>query len=157
YLQPTHYFQRFKSDGQSVFPKVAALPPYILAVLEKDPQFKSATAQDYDLSWQAVKKGYIGEVATYSHFEPLSVYDNYVFIRKYFHPAWVLYVLVVRLLSFCNPIAELKGWLQTRPISRKVVHEHIIEYPEWDTTSSSLIASQPKISVVIPTLNRYSY
>uniref|UniRef100_UPI00404AEC00 glycosyltransferase family 2 protein n=1 Tax=Gelidibacter sp. TaxID=2018083 RepID=UPI00404AEC00 len=157
YLQPTHYFQRLKTNGQSVFPKVDLLPAHILSLLETDSQYKSATAQAYDLSWQAVKKGYIGEVATYTHFEPLSVFDNYVFIRKYFHPAWVLYVLVIRLLSFYNPIAELKGWLLTRHISRKVLYEHIIKYPEWDTKSSSLLLSQPKISVVIPTLNRYNY
>lgn len=157
YLQPTHYFQRLKISGTSVFPKVEALPPEVLSVLAVDGRYKSAVAQAYDLSWQAVKKGYIGDTMTYSDFERLSVHDNYVFIRKYFHWAWVLYVLVVRLFSFHNPFEEVKGWVQTRHIPRNTLHDSIISYPEWASKSSTLITLQPKITVVIPTLNRYDY
>ena len=72
--------------------------------MEYDDSYSSLIARDYDLSWQAIQKGYIGDASTYTNFEAISVQDNYHFIRKYFHSAWVFYVLLLRLLSFKNPL-----------------------------------------------------
>jgi len=156
YLQPTHYFRLVSHAGYSAFPRVDALPASVIHRLQVDRGYASQYAQDYDLSWQAVQSGFIGDVPHYTGFESVSVSDNYHFIRKQFHPAWVLYVLLMRLVSFHNPIREIRAWLQTSSVKR-VTAITPIPYPDWETFSSELLAQKPLVSVVIPTLNRYSY
>lgn len=157
YLQPTHYFQLLTKQQNTVFPVVSELPEAVLKQLTVDTGYVSAAAKDYDLSWQAVQKGYIGSVPTYTSFENLSIQDNYHFIRKYFHAAWVFYVLLLRLFAFKNAFKEIAAWLQTRNISRVSIGNQPMVYPDYDTYESALIQQNPKVSVVIPTLNRYTY
>ncbi|MGC1633498.1 MAG: glycosyltransferase, partial [Gelidibacter sp.] len=157
YLQPTHYFRLFTKAGISVFPKVEALPELVLEQLQVDLEYTSDLARDYDVSWQAVQAGYIGEAATYTHFESVPIRDNYHFIRKQFHPAWVFYVLFVRLVTFHNPIREIRGWLETSHIRRRAESVKPISNANWESYQSALITKEPLVSVVIPTLNRYGY
>lgn len=157
YLQPTHYFSISKANGATIFPVVEALPKTVLEQLQEDHDYTSLIAKEYDLSWQAVHKGYIGEVKTYSKIEDLSLKDNYLFIRKYFHKAWVFYVLVLRLLCLHHPFKELKAWYATKGTKRSHYLNHSLTYDSWPTFDSSLVKSAPKVSVIIPTLNRYDY
>ncbi|OUS02017.1 glycosyl transferase family 2 [Flavobacteriales bacterium 33_180_T64] len=157
YLQPTHYFQRYTKAGRSIFPKVNELPDYIIKQLEPDSQFKSQQAITYDLSWQAIQLGYIGDVATYEGFDSLPLRDNYHFIRKYFHSAWVLFVLILRVITFHNPFKEFDAWLNTRNIKQVRDSKQSIVYNDWKDFKSQLVSENPLISVVIPTLNRYDY
>ncbi|SDS84689.1 glycosyltransferase family 2 protein [Winogradskyella sediminis] len=157
YLQPTHYFRLPKYNGHSIFPKVGLLPDAICAQLTEDLSFSSATARSYDLSWQAVQKGYIGSADTYTQFENIPVVDNYRFARKYFSSFWVFYVLVIRLLSFYNPITEVLGWWKTRKVSRSTYLKIPLVNEMYATFESELIQQKPLVSVIIPTLNRYPY
>lgn len=156
YLQPTHYFRLFTKGGASVFPKMDALPEALLKQLQADSEYKSPLACEYDLSWQAVQKGYIGDIETYTHFESLPIEDEYRFIRKIFHAAWVFYVLWVRVLSFHNPFKEIRAWLTSANVKPDLA-KTFIEYPEWNNFKSNLILQAPLVNVVIPTLNRYDY
>jgi glycosyltransferase involved in cell wall biosynthesis len=156
YLQPTHYFRLFTKVGFSVFPKVAALPETVSKQLQADLGYTSPFAQDYDLSWQAVQTGYIGSVETYTDFKKLPIEDEYRFIRKHFHPIWVLYVFFCRICSFYNPFIEFKAWLSSTNIKRQTKIEPIA-YPEWKYYKSPLLDQTPLVSVVIPTLNRYNF
>jgi glycosyltransferase involved in cell wall biosynthesis len=146
-----------KHDGNSIFPKVSNLPMHIQKQLGRDLRFKSQMACDYDMSWRAIQLGYIGDAVCYKEIVPVSVYDNYVFIRKYVHWIWVLYVLILRLLSFKNPIVEVLGWWQSRDVNQKNSNLAVIPYLDWDTYESLLLQDRPLVSVVIPTLNRYDY
>ncbi|HEX9827177.1 MAG TPA: glycosyltransferase family A protein [Flavobacteriaceae bacterium] len=157
YLQPTHYFSIPRANGTTVFPDVNDLPKAILEQLQEDHNYTSPIAKHYDLSWQAVHKGYLGDVKTYAHVEDLNLKDNYLFIRKYFHKAWVFYVLVLRLLSLHHPFKELKAWYRTKGTKRSHYLNHPLQYDLWQTFDSELVKSAPKVSVVIPTLNRYHY
>ncbi len=157
YLQPTHYFQLWKHDGGSVFPKADVLPHSVRSELIVDDSYNSDLAKYYDLSWQALQCGYIGTCDTYTKFENVPVIDNYRFARKYFSSFWVLYVLIVRVLSFHNPLTEVVGWWNTRTVTRSKYLETPIEYPGYATFESELIKQQPLVSVIIPTLNRYPY
>jgi len=156
YLQPTHYFQLYTKSGNSVFPKIEALPKQILEQLHVDDDYISSQASDYDLSWQAIKKGYIGDALTYSSFHEVPVQDNYRFLKRNFNPAWVVFVLILRLVSFHNPVKEIKSWLLVRRVNRKN-YESPLLYLEWTGFKSKLIENNPKVSIVIPTLNRYEY
>lgn len=157
YLQPTHYFRLPKQDGNSIFPKVHLLSEAVRSELIEDLNYTSPLATSYDLSWQAVQCGYIGSCATYTEFETVPVVDNYRFARKYFSSFWVFYVLIVRVLSFNNPITEVLGWWKTRRVSRSHYLERPLVYSEYDAFESELIKQIPLVSVVIPTLNRYVY
>lgn len=157
YLQPTQYFQCYNRYGTSVFPKIEDLPEAVISQLKLDLDFPSDLAKDYDMSWQAVVRGYVGDVSTYERFDAVSVKDNYHFIRKYFHPVWVHYVLILRLLSFKNPFREILGWYGTKTVARAEISPIRIYEDRYARFESSLLSQEPKVSVVIPTLNRYAY
>lgn len=157
YLQPIHYFQRLSKAGQSIFPKTDRLPTDIVNQLSIDKQYQSEEAKAYDLSWQAIQLGYIGNVETYTSFSKLPLKDNYRFIRKNFHAAWVFYVFVLRILSFNNPFKEFRAWLNTRNVNQLKEPNKSIFYKEWKSFQSQLIETKPLVSVIIPTLNRYDY
>lgn len=157
YLQPTHYFGVYKNNEASVFPIFEKLPEAIQNQLIKDDVFRSEQAKMYDLSWQAIQKGYIGETETYTSFEKIPLVDEYSFIRKYFNSMWASYILGLRILSFNNPIKEIQAWYKARFVKRSSYLSQPIEYKSWDTFESTLLKENPKVTVVIPTLNRYEY
>lgn len=157
YLQPTHYFALVTQSGTSAFPVVAELPNAVRAQLELVTDYKGETAKAYDLSWQALHKGYLGTADTYKTVTEVSVHDNYVFARRYFSVFWVFYVLLFRLLSFNNPVKELHGFFSTRGVKRSQYLKTPLTAPGWETFISPLVAENPKVTVVIPTLNRYVY
>jgi glycosyltransferase involved in cell wall biosynthesis len=139
-----------------VFPKVSALPNSVLEALHADSGYMSKSARNYDLSWQAVTSGYIGNCETYANFKKLPIKDEYRFIRKQFHPVWVFYVLVCRICSFHNPFKEIHAWLESTNVKR-LNGIGFIAYPEWNDYESQLLKQTPLVSVVIPTLNRYDF
>ena len=157
YLQPTHYFQLYRKDGTSIFPILKELPDGVIGQLEPEQHFKSKWAQEYDLSWQAIQKGYIGTSETYTSFQKLPIVDEYRFLRKYFHWTWVFYVLILRILSFKNPFKEIAAWKKSNKIKRNNYLKNPIQYPKWDGFQAPLVAENPLVSIVIPTLNRYEY
>lgn len=81
-----------------------------------------------------------------------TVADEYRFLKKYFSPLWGLAFLSMRCLSLRNPISEVRGFLKARDVPRVNVWSKMVEPLEpLDVTSSR------RVSVVIPTLNRYEY
>lgn len=157
YLQPTNYFSVLRKNGRLVFPVVSQLEAEILDQLEVDSTYQTQLAQQYDLSWQAIQKGYIGNAETIANTEHISVKDNYVFIRKYFNKAWVNYVLLLRLFSFKNPFKEINAWFSTKRIKRSSYLRRPLKTDHWNDFESQLIKDKPLVTVVIPTLNRYDY
>ena len=133
------------------------LPEEIIAQLQPEPKFKSEKAREYDLSWQAVNKGYIGNAEVYTTFDKIPEVDEYRFLRKYFHPMWVFYVLILRILSFKNPLREIADWSNSRNVKRSTYQQNTIEYGHWTLYDSALIKENLLVSVIIPTLNRYQY
>ncbi len=157
YLQPTHYFQLFRNDSTSVFPIIEKLPQEIIAQLRPEIKFSSEKSTAYDLSWQALQKGYIGPAETYTTFDKLPIVDEYRFLRKYFHPIWVLFVLMLRIFSFKNPFREVASWKKSSDVKRSDYIKQPIHYGNWATFESELVSEKPFVSIVIPTLNRYEY
>jgi glycosyltransferase involved in cell wall biosynthesis len=157
YLQPTHYFRLFRKNKLSVFPKVDSVDVTLKQQVRLDQRYQSEVAKAYDQSWRLLQKGYIGEAATYSEFKKLPVIDEYRFIRKNFHKAWVLYVLLIRLVSFKSPFKEVSAYLKTKGVNRVDEHQHPMDYSDYNAFQSDLVQQQPLVSVIIPTLNRYRY
>src|SRR5690554_6558452 len=157
YLHPTHYFQLFRNDGSSVYPLPEALPKEFLKQLEMDQNFQSEAARQYDLSWQGIHKGYLGEAETYASFEKLPIVDEYRFLRKYFNRVWVFYVLLLRLVFFKNPFQEISAFRNSANTKRSDYLKQPILHEGWEVFDSALVSEAPMVSVVIPTLNRYEY
>jgi len=157
YLQPTNYFSLQKYNNNSLFPIFERLPEHIKSQLEPDLNFKNKMAIQYDLSWQVVQKGYIGNAETITEVNKIPLEDEYRFAQKYFSSVWVFYVLVIRIFSFNNPIKEFYNWFKTRKVKRCTYLKNPIQYNNWHKYKSQLLKQEPKISVIIPTLNRYEY
>jgi len=157
YIQPAHYFSLRRKDGSFIFPKYDALPPEIIKQLDWDENYQSTISAQFDISYQAVKRGHIGDEETYGLVQELPIADEYRFIKKYFHPVWAHYVLLLRLLSFKNPFKEFSGWRKARAVKKVAYMDYSLEHKDWANFNSRLVADRPLVSIVIPTLNRYPY
>ncbi|NHN26176.1 glycosyltransferase family 2 protein [Flavobacterium jejuense] len=160
YLKPIWYFNLKSQKDFCYFPTEDQLKQTGL-YLEKDKAYKSEIAQVHDLSWEAFQSGFISDVdkngvAIWKK-NKFPTEDEFRFLRKNFHKAWVLYVLLIRLFSFHNPFKEIMGFLKTSTVKRVDYSKNILNNSAYEGFESSLVASEPFISVVIPTLNRYKY
>ncbi|MDP3312594.1 glycosyltransferase family 2 protein [Lutibacter sp.] len=157
YIQPTNYFILFKYDNSSCFPMFGEFPENSIVQFQRDEGYSCKKAKEYDMSWQAIQYGYIGDLQTIANVEKLPLQDEYRFVRKYFNPIWASYCLLIRILSFKNPITEFRAFLKSSNVKRKKALYGLFEDKEWLTFESELLKSLPKISVIIPTLNRYEF
>lgn len=156
YIRPTWYFNRSTLSGATVFPNPVDLPNKLLALIEFDTDYSCNEAKLRDASWQIFQKGIIGNFKTLNFVEKIAIIDEYRFVRKYHKPHWATYCLLLRLLSFKNPIKEITAWSSTKKIKQVAVFKTSIMH-KWDDFESELLNIQPKVSVIIPTLNRYDY
>jgi glycosyltransferase involved in cell wall biosynthesis len=127
--------------------------------VEQKVGYCTLAAEQMDIAYQRLQSGWIPKVTDNRH--PLqnqfiiSLNDNYIFINRYFSKAQVIWVLLVRLLFFNNPLAEIYSFLKA--LKHKRIKIESKEYKDFDKFESSMVKSHPFISVVIPTLNRYNY
>ena len=157
YLQPTRYFTLPNSNGKFIYPIVSEIPGDILSYLKVDNEYNSIIARTYDLSYQAIEKGYVGEVKRIEFIEEIPVVDEYRFVKKYFSVFWYYYVFIIRLLTLNNPFKEINGFIKSFSVTRSNISMNPINYQEWNVFESKLLKTHPKVSVIIPTLNRYKY
>jgi glycosyltransferase involved in cell wall biosynthesis len=160
YLKPIWYFNLKPKKDYCYFPSEKQLQEAGFYI-EKDCDYKSKIAQNHDLAWNAFQSGFISNEEKSGidiwKKNTFPIQDEYRFLRKNFHTAWVLYVLLIRLITFHNPFKEIKGFLRTRNVKRVDYSKNILNDVFYDVFESTLVASNPFISVVIPTLNRYEY
>ncbi len=160
YLKPVWYYNLKPSRDYAYFPTQEQLVENGIFI-EKDANYQSKIAQNHDLAWTAFQSGFIckhgqnGLNIWEKHVFPIA--DEYRFLRKNFHAAWVLYVLLVRILTFNNPFKEIYGYLKTRKVDRMDYSKQIVRPVGYESFESELIASNPLVSIIIPTLNRYAY
>jgi len=160
YLKPIWYFNLKPKVDFCYFPteeqlKIAGF------FLEKDTGYISKKAQLHDLSWTAFQSGFIAKDVQngidiwQNHHFPIA--DEYRFLRKNFHKAWIYYVLLLRLITFQNPFKEIFGFVKSRNVKRVDYSKTILNDVNYESFESKLVASKPFVSVIIPTLNRYDY
>lgn len=140
----------------------AAYQAWQKGIMKADPEYSLYTsAQSQKPGRQRTIKLFEGHTVTVKEDVFVSnIPDNYRFIRRFFNPAIAWYILAVRLLSLHNPIRELYGFISSLKIKRVDLYRKnswLIIKDDYDSFDSSLVRRQPKVSVIIPTLNRYSY
>ncbi len=158
YVNPISYFNLTKNNGETIFPDWHALPKDIQKKISFDNRYNSPYSSELDASWQAVRKGYIGNAKTIKFDnKKIPTIDEYHFIRKYFSKIWVFYTLIIRILTLKNPFKEISSFYKTRRIKKEDTLKNLITYEDWNNFNSTLINEKPFVSIIIPTLNRYRY
>ncbi len=127
-----------------------------------DDRYETQSARLADAGYHLCTKGVLlqSSVVQVRHLKQLpkpTLKDEYIFIRKYWGTAWATFALFLRLITFKNPFKEISGYLKTRHIKRINVFQNPVEYSAYHSFQSKLIASDPFVAVIIPTLNRYEY
>lgn len=156
YVQPGWYFSLPIKDN--VNSQISSLRQEFIH-FETDDRYHSELATEVDTAYRAWRKGVVTDYSKLNKYGTVkNLQDNYRFLRKYFHPLWSWYVLGFRLITLHNPLKEIAAFRSNRKVKRidlyKEVVPHDVGYQQFD---SALVAAQPLVSVIIPTLNRYTY
>ena len=160
YTQPTWPFHLIPSNAD-VFPSCYADHAHT-DLQQADQQFETRQAQLTDIGFSLSNKGALissskENVAAIKQMPPISLADEYTFLRKYWGKVWAGYALLCRLATFKNPFKEIKAFYKTRNTAKVSIYGKAISYPEYDSYNSALVNGQPLVAVIIPTLNRYTY
>lgn len=159
YIKPIWYFNLAPQMDHGYFP--AKEDVKVAVLFEEDFGYESVDACKLDWAWNAFQSGLISDKPfkglNFQSNSKFSVSDEYRFIRKNFSSFWSLYILILRLLSLHYPIEEIRGYSRSRSVRRVLHHQHPISYPEFNTFKSELLAANPLVSIIIPTLDRYQY
>jgi glycosyltransferase involved in cell wall biosynthesis len=160
YIQPLWYYRlAFQSENSVVLNELYDQDtPEILI----DESFSCKESQNMERSYRALQLGVIPVEGVSSNkkgrIEAISSRnDNYLFVAKYFGKFKLVYVLFLRILFMNNPILELTGFFKALKIGKVDITQDHIRYTNFENFQSILIQSNPLVSVVIPTLNRYEY
>ncbi len=160
YIQPLWYYRlAFQSPN---YGELNTLFADNFEKLFEDNRYSSVDAKNMDRAYRALQLGIIPR-SQVSYTKKVSAntvlhrYDNYKFVAKYFGKAKLVYVLILRILCLNNPILEILGFIQALRIKRIDITLNHKVYSDFETFQSPLIQSNPLITVVIPTLNRYEY
>lgn len=162
YILPGWYFN-LRSQARNIpyFVDYHKLPEESRSLLQFDAEYSIEQSSLLDAAYQAMQKGIISsnpKVALLECDQQPSVSDNYRFIRKYFNPIWCWYVLFLRLASLHNPSSEIRGFIRNRNVRRENLFKEVFKHEvAFHTFESPLLQTHPKVSVVIPTLNRYQW
>jgi GT2 family glycosyltransferase len=148
YIQPLYYYRLVAKMPHAVLLSSKELDS--ITSLNKG-NYKNQDAATVDLAYQALQAGYFsrGDRDGIQNVVIKDREDNYRFISRHFGTQKAIYVLFLRILSLKNPILELWAFFQGRDVKinpSAAKGEYFID-----------IASNERVTVVIPTLNRYDY
>lgn len=158
-VKPTWYFNlQPRIDHQYFpFPETLGVP--------LDDRYESEDARRRDGAWQIFHSGYIAP-AREIHQQvdgdswrsaTVPVADEYRFLVKYYHPAWSIFVYGMRVLAGFGIAQEWRAWRKARKTMTRQPNFTPWRYETYQQFQSQLVATQPYVSIVIPTLNRYEY
>jgi glycosyltransferase involved in cell wall biosynthesis len=159
YIDPLWYYSLTSDTIKACFVHYNQLSEEDQTCIQFDAQYETTDAALRDAAYQAWANGIVTKPQTditQTTTIP-SVADNYRFVKKYYHPFWSVYILCLRLLMLHNPFTELYGYFKNSRTHRVASTKKVKNYPDYETFQSSLIRQNPKVSIIIPTLNRYVY
>lgn len=160
YIDTSWYYNLAPKDGTSYWIDHAMIEEKVAGRVDLCDHYSSLAAQQNDAAFQLWEMGLI--VTDSNLLMPqvqtvFNVRDNYIFLRRHYSPFWSVYVLILRLVTFCNPFKELGGYFYARKIPRIAIFNDTTLYGAFSSEVSELELTQPLVSIVIPTLNRYNY
>ena len=129
-------------------------------LIDYDFSYDSDFASLCDAAFQAWKKGIMCNKDNFLDINSGSrtVRDNYKFIRKYYAINWNYIILFIRLLTLNNWWKEIESFMAERKTPRTDLFRKTPDHIKWiKSFDSPLLKSNQKVSVIIPTLNRYQW
>jgi glycosyltransferase involved in cell wall biosynthesis len=161
YIKPAWYYNLAHKTNVPVFQEINGISEQDRALLTPADAYNTELAKQADYAYQALQKGIIPDkLKTKVDIQDLVVNnlkDNYRFIQRFFGWHKATYILLIRLFTLHNPIAELYAYLQSVGQTRINPFGQHKKHGAFLTFESQLLQEQPLVSVVIPTLNRYPY
>lgn len=160
YVSPTWYYNLEAQNYKRYWANFDSLDEENQSIIEKPNCFSAREVESLDIAYQAWVKGIIADEKDGLETENISpnLTDEYIFIRRHFNPVWVVFVILVRLVELNNPFKEARAFLSSIGIRRINVYGKTKDWkPLLKVFKSSLLEKKPKVSVIIPTLNRYRY
>jgi glycosyltransferase involved in cell wall biosynthesis len=165
YIQPIWYYNLLpKADEFSTFihhPTANRIEGDSLCL---DHQYETDRAKYLDIGYRYWWKGGMNTIDRKGMDQfnedfqtPLTLKDQYIFIRKHWKPQWANYVFLRRLLAFRNPLREFKAFRATKHIEYLDLCSNPLPFSGYEKFESNLVKTGPRVSVIIPTLNRYEY
>lgn len=138
------------------------LQPEALTAALEDSQYETLQAKLTDAGFRLANKGMMlqstpEQMEKVKSFPPISLKDEYTFIRKYWGTGWTGFALLLRMLSLHNWFKEVNAFLATRKVQKTNLFADPVDYPDYENFDSPLLKEQPLVAVIIPTLNRYIY
>ena len=162
YTSPIWYYRLYGRAERKLYSQAFLKDSVDGGIIVPDLSYKSEAARDADLVYQSLNKGLIdpaGHIgAGAGSGEVSDPEDNYRFLRKYFGTKWVWYSFATRCLSGNNPFREVHALFSTRDCKRRNSNMPPPEiHADFNTCVIPEEWSAKKVSVIIPTLNRYTY
>ena len=161
YINPSWYFNLSPKGNNPYFPDYDFLNEDEKQIIQLDENYSTPEVTKLDAAYQAWNRGIIvrnHEIKLSMNGNIPNVSDNYHFIRKFFHPLWSVYVLIIRLLSLNNPFIEISAFWCQRNLKRVNLFEKVINHHKAILKfKSRLLEENPKVAIIIPTLNRYRW
>jgi glycosyltransferase involved in cell wall biosynthesis len=162
YISPGWYYNIMPLNGYKYFYNYEKLPTNLKELLDIDDKYSNNDAIKLDAAYQCWYKGIIfqnDDISIDINSLKISVNDYYRFVKRFYNSYWVYYILILRIITFHNPILELIAILKVFFVKRINVYEsvNVSNKVLIENFDSPIIKEAPKVSVIIPTLNRYKY
>ena len=159
YIRPIWYFHLKPRKSLNVWVDFEKLSSKERALIHYDSGYSHSTICAWDASFQVLMKGIgikSGENNDQSIEVELTPDDIYRFLRKYYKRLWLAITCVLRIMTFCNPFNEILGLWKTRKVKPQYLFDSHFDCEEYDGFNSGLVESEPFISIILPTFNRYA-
>jgi glycosyltransferase involved in cell wall biosynthesis len=156
YVQPGWYFSLPAPEGTRYWVDVRKISAEDRQYLDLDPAFEHENSALRDAAHQLLLKGYISagkDLSLVLSDDAIPIADEYRFLRRNYHAWWSWYVFFLRCLSLYNPLREWSAFARTRSVTRKNVYARVFPH----VVNMETNRHEAFVSVIIPTLNRYSY
>ena len=157
YIKPIWYFHLKPYDRmKNIWVEYNLLTEEEKKIITYDTNYSNEQLSDWDASFQAVLKGIVKLSNDNNQIDNIRITskDIYRFSRKYYNKVWVYLIFLQRILIF-NPIKEIIGLWKTKDVKKCNIFGKCFTHNEYDNYDSCIVNSNPLISIIIPTYNRY--
>lgn len=164
YVTPTWYFNLKPEKDYGYFPEVGERDD-LNKLIPVDEHYLSEEGRRRDRAFRAFQMGVIDRsgntvkgIDIWTGEEKIPLVDQYRFLRKNHHAFWVLFTLLLRLLTLKNPFNEVNAYRKSKSgVKKEDFNKNHVKYDDFESFDCKMLKEAPLVSIVIPTLNRYEY